>query len=709
MYMSCLAHSLRMKMSPSRLFPSGPRFLPLTTFSPPASSAPTFPTTEITYPDVRNVPPPVIPEEQPHVPDSVELRGQSQEPSRPKTGSIHLPTPDPPSSSPMVHRPVGPLQGKKRLLKRKVQEDPFIDSSPTPLSPTPLVTRKVVEWNEVPFQNPRLQTRNPVESVWPPTRKRKECEGPKNSTESHTPTTRAIIGCKQVKVVASSSKVKLPPSTVYRPDNLIGTALQVSSQVPVPMPEGAAFLKPAIRPYEGTKTSERSRAVVTEQPPTKRQKLGHPAVTHQESSHSTLALVSTSTPATQQRNHRVNDERPAARHIDLRESLKKRRLSGKGSLRSSRGSTISNKNSIPNHTNRRDSAASSASRHGVSNDGDSELLSLFERDLSELGEQYGFALRVVKQTYLQFGTLEKTVVALRALNAIMKGAQDRLYEEMQRLGNKQDHDDTNENDSIPDGLIPKGVSGGKEKGKEVGEREHHGASSNKRHRQSHNYKHLTTDVEDQSEYSPPSKIHADRYTKSQHEGREEDASFAASGGGRFAMHLRNGSQEEGVSDGQEFPRHATTIRRGLEPSSPLDPVRERSPTSDEEESVPQRETVERHGEEDDDDDIEVAMPDGLDVSPDECEVRDPTPEVKQVDDGELVLKAEHKRLCSEVTLGNQNVLRAFEERQDSNLWGKEHGDWVTQMFSSLEEAQKLRRQMKTEEGEEYEPDESILS
>jgi len=596
------------------------------------------------------------------------------------------------------------VQGKKRLLKRKLPDDPFIDN--TPPQPTPErhpATRKAPGLNGVPIQNPYVPTRNPAENVWPPNRKRKESEGPKKFTETHTPTNRAVIGRKtQVTSIASSSKVKIPPSTAHRPDNLVGTALQVSTQMSVPMPKDAALQKTtaAISPYEGTKTSER--AVVTEQPPTKRRKVGHPAVTHQGSSHNTLAVVPTSTPATQG-NHRVNDERPATRHIDLRESLKKRRLSGKSSLLSS---SISNKNSISNLANRRDSAASSTSRQRVSNDGDLEILSLFERDLSELGEQYGFSLGVVKKTYLQFGTLEKTVVALRALNAIMKDAQHKLHGEMHRFWNKQDHDDTNESDVIPEGLIPKGVSsGGKGKDKEVGGREHHEASSDKQHRQSHDYEYPTTEVEDQLEYSSPSKTYADQYTEG---GREED--------GRSSMPFRNGSREERVSDGREFPRCATTIRRGLEPSSPLDPDREHSPTPDEDESVPQRVTVERHEEEEDVGDIDVAMHDGSDVSPDEYE--EPTPDVKQVDDEELVLKAELKRLCFDVTLENQNILRAFEERQDCDLWGTERGDWVTQMFSSLIDAQKIRRQAyyqmkarKTEEREEHEPvaDESILS
>jgi hypothetical protein len=421
-----------------------------------------------------------------------------------------------------------------------------------------------------PFRNRYLQTRNPGGSesvtVWPPSRKRKENVGP---TEVHAATIKTIAGQKtqqQVNAVASSSKVKLPASTALRPDDpfLIGTAPQKAKQLPAPMPKSAMLSKPQ------PSTSAVGSGNRTEQPPTKRQKFVHPAVKRQEPVN--LASIPTSSPvAFIQNNAPPNEERPATRHIDLRESLRKRRLhSGRrSSLRSSRGSTASIPNSISTHANRRDSAASSASHHRrqhTSNAEDVELMSLFERDLAELGEQYGFALGVVKKTYLQFGTLEKTVVVLRALNAIMKGAQDKLWEEMERFENNGDND-ADEGDMIPEGVIPKHVSsGGKGKEKEIGEGQHHGTPSNKRHWQSLNYKPLTIELEDQSEYSPPSRTRAGRYAKLQKEGREEEALIAASGG-RIALHLRNEGRQ--VSGGREAQGRATTIKRGMEPSSPL--------------------------------------------------------------------------------------------------------------------------------------------
>lgn len=577
--------------------------------------------------------------------------------------------------------------------------------------------------NEGPFRNIFVQTRNPGENnslvISPPTCKRKENEGSQKITESRAFTTTAVFGRKtqqQVNATASSSKVKLSPSIVLQPDDpfLTGTALQESAQLPVPMRKGAVLSETQADTAavgKRFKTNKRSWAFVIEQPPTKRQKFG-PALARQESSLNTLAHVPTSSPATQN-NSRTNNKWPARRHINLHESLRGRHPH---SGISSRGSTISNSNSISYHTNRHNSEASFAShnrRQHVSND--VELISLLERDLSELGDLYGFALRIVKQTYLQFGTLEKTVVVLRALNAIMKGAQDKLYEEMQRLGNKQNHDDTDECDLIPQGVVPKIISSG-EKEKEIGEQESYCVSSNKRHRQSLNYKPLTTDIEDQSEYSPPSRTRAGRYTKLQKEGREEEALIAASGG---TIHLRNWSRE-GVSDGKESLRRARTIKTGMGPSSPLGLDRERSPTPDEEESVEQRET--EGGEEghydggEGDDDIEVVKNDRVDISLDECEVREPTPEVERADDKELGLKAELKKLCSEVTLGNQSILRAFEKR---DLSGRDGGDWIVQMFLSLKETQEIRRQghcqkkfNKTEEvAQEYGPnaDEGALS
>jgi len=119
------------------------------------------------------------------------------------------------------------------------------------------------------------------------------------------------------------------------------------------------------------------------------------------------------------------------------------------------------------------------------------------------------------------------------------------------------------------------------------------------------------------------------------------------------------------------------------PLSPLDLDREHLPTPYKEGSVGLRESEgEEEGRYDGEDD-EVVKHGGVE---DECEVHKPMPEV---DDKELGLKAELRKLCSEVTLGNQNILTAFEKR---DLLGRGSGDWIVQMFSSLKEIQKIRRQ-----------------
>ena len=521
-------------------------------------------------------------------------------------------------SSPPVRHPTGP-HGEKRLLKRKVpDEDPFLDNTSPPSSPTPglyLATRKAPPvLNEGPFRNHYVQTRNPTGNespvVWPPSRNGKE----------------------------------------------------------------------------KTKAADR-RVAGTEEPPAKRKK----------SVHNTLESNPTSSPVAifndSPRNVRAHNERVALRHIDFRESLKKsRRRFGKSSLLGSRATTASISNSISNHVNQRDSVASSASHHRlqfVSSEEDVEFISLFERDLRELGEKYGFTLGVVKQTYLLYGTLEKTVIALQAFNTLMKGAQDKLYEEIQRYfdRNGKGHD-TDDEELIPAGLTPKhAASRGKGKEKESGEQNSH----DKRPRQSLNYKPLTTSVEDQS-YSPPPRTRAGRYTKLQKKGLDEEALVAASGGTRLrkttgwlALHGRNESGEEKLSSGRDLQRVTKNVR-GTEPSLPLYMDPHHSPVPDED-FVALNEAerqVHEEEEEEDNDNIELTTT----VSPDRREVRDPTPEPEQVDDKELF---EHKKLCSEATLGNQDILRAFEDEHDGDLLRERGGEWIKERLTALKEAQELRR------------------
>jgi hypothetical protein len=543
--------------------------------------------------------------------------------------------------------------------------------------------------NEGPFGNRFVQTRNPADNenvtVWPPNRKRKETDGASQTTTAHASATGAVIGQKLQQTVASSSKVKLPASTALKPDDplLMGTASQR------PVPKGVAQSIPtAVGSDDRTMNIECSRRVDTEQPFIKRQKVGHPLVARQES---ISASLSASTLFAHMSNNsqgtaRVPGEKSSARHIDLRVSLRKKHSRfGKSPLLSSRSSTASISNFTANRANRRDSTAS---RHRyVTEDKDQELISLFERDLAGLGEQYGFALGVVKQTYLQFGTLEKTVVVLRTLNAYMMGAQDRVYDEMQRIFNGQDEDEnTDDGELIPEGVIPK-VSSSKGKEKKTGDGESHGTPSNKRQRQSLNYKPLTIDHEDQSAYSPPSRTRAGRYTKLQKEGREEEALIAASGGTRGARR-------------REAQHQAIMIKRGMEPSPPSDLDPGRSPTpefigvheADSEAEKHEEEEEEEEEEEDNDGDVGLIIEhDRMDVSPDQYQVRQPMPELEQIDDEEFGWKAEYRKLCSEVTFENQDTLRAFQERHDDALLKTQSWGLIKEGLAALQGAQEVRR------------------
>ena len=72
--------------------------------------------------------------------------------------------------------------------------------------------------------------------------------------------------------------------------------------------------------------------------------------------------------------------------------------------------------------------------------------------------------------------------ALQALNKMMREVQNQLLEEMQRLGSDKD-DDSDDEDLIPEGLIPKKVSSqsGAVRTKETGGEESHDTPAIKRH------------------------------------------------------------------------------------------------------------------------------------------------------------------------------------------------------------------------------------
>ena len=659
----------------------------LINFSPPASSTTSSPRTERIYPDLQDLPPSKISEADVNIPGILDVASSArsfQDPSSQKSKPTRLPesSPRPPS----VQKREGTPQVEKRMLKRKVpDEDPFTDGTP-PSSPTPdrrLATRKALPiLNEGPFGNRYVRTRTSTENeaaaVWPPNRKHKGIDEPPKA-----PVSKETAIHQQHNAIASSSKVKLPASTALRPNDplLIGTAMQnLAGQVPISKTDGLlATSKPqaiatSVRPE---KTSERSRAVGVEQPPAKKQKVAHSVVTHQEPAQSTVAR----TAGNFQDNPFPDKERPTTRRIDLRANLRKKHLrSGRVSHLSSRSSPASISKSISNVASRRDSVVSTAShrRQSVQNEEDIELMSLFERDLARLGEQYGFALGVVKQTYLQFGSLEKTVLVLRTLNGYMKSAQDRVYEDMQRLFNGKDQaQDSDDGELIPEGVIPKATSTiGKGKEREDEDGENNSSPSNKRHRQSLNYVPITTDVEEQSEYSPPSRTRAKRYAKLQKEGREEEVSTASLGPTPAQSPIGFALQEDNNVSRRDIQRRPTTVRRGREPSSSLAPDSEVSATPDDDEPVEMRQ-AELEEEEEDENDLMILSS--------ECE---PAPEI---DDEEHRLKAEHKKLSSEATLKNHDALRAFEEGQVSGHWKGWSWELVNERLDVLKSAQEVRR------------------
>ena len=640
-----------------------------------------------------------------HIPGSFDVA-----PSPRKSNTTQVSDSSPRLSS--VHRREGAPQVERRMLKRKApEEDPFTDGTP-PSSPTPgrrLATRKVLPiLNEGPFGNRYVQiqksTENEDATVWPPNRKHRGNDGPSKSLKA--PVSKEAVVNHQLNAVASSSKVKLPASTALRPDDplLVRTATQMmAGKVHISTVGRSIFttskqqaIATSLRPE---KTIE-SKTVGAEQPPSKKQKVAHSLVTHQEPAQSTVAAVLAPRPVARisgdfQDNPQADNERPTTRRIDLRASLRNKYLrSGRSSLLSSRSSPASISKSTSNLGSRRDSGVSTASkrrRRSVADEQDIEIMSLFERDLARLGEQYGFALGVVKQTYLQFESLEKTVLVLRTLNEYMKSAQDRVYEDMERLFNGKDQAQDSDDGDIPEGVIPKAASTiGKGKERDNGDGEINTTPSNKRHRQSLNYIPLTTDVEDQSEYSPPSRTRAKRYAKLQKEGREEEALAAAlrttpaQGRGGFAI------QESTKISGKEVQRSPTTVRRDTGPSSPLAPDSERSPTPDDDGLVEMRPAKEEEEEEDEN----VIM-----ILSSETEQR------FEIDDEEPRLKAEYKKLSSEATLKNHDALRAFEETQDGDRWRERSWELVKERLDVLGSAQEARKQI--EATKKAEVDESV--
>jgi hypothetical protein len=685
-------------------------------FNRPPQTPSNTPSVERMYPDLQNAPDPDIQNKESHIPGSFNPQrplNPSQEPTPPQSE----PSRHPPTSPQVVHPPVlVPTRPVKKVLKRKIpDEDPFLDNIPaSPANRSPVTKGHPPVLKEGPYRNSYVFAQPTAEAVWPPERKRKTFElaneklstdAPLASvapTEHNQPTApmqqphqRRRQRVKQrPNAVASSSKVKLP-ATAVQPDG--------------PLPNTSAKLPPS------SKTEQAN----------KRQKTENYSNTSNHHSHRDVATPSPSdSGAIVDKNPVVNTT--SLPRIDLRESLQNRLLSlsstsRRGSISSSRASvSASHLSSVSRYVRRRESAASTSSRHrrpSVISEKDIILFSLFKREMEKLGSEYGFSGDIVLNTYAETGSMENTRAVLTHMNMSMRAAQQGIYEARPDLFKHCAHESDNDDDSFPEGVIPLQSSPGQKQrgktkrkssvGKDMALGQKIRSSSARYARPSLNYKPLSGDEQDAlSDYSPPSRTRARRYSKLQKEGREEEALAVAFGDSPirrrsdgFFLHNKSEGQEisgDGATDREVRPQ-VTMIRRGMEPSSPLET--QSSPLMGEdamsvdgneisESSVPaDHEVPFQHG---DAEDYGGAEADESDVFSDK---RQSTRKIAPDEDAaQLARMEEHKRISSEVTIDNQDEMRAFEQKNDPDLLRRWSANWIRERVTSIREAQERRRE-----------------
>ena len=687
------------------------------------------PSVEWIYPDLQNAPDPNIRDKESHIPGSFDPQrplNPSQEPTPPQSE----PSKYPPTSPQVVHPPVlVPTRPVKKVLKRKIpDEDPFLDTvpPPSPANRSPVTKGPPPVLKEGPYRNSYVPAQHAAEAVWPPERKRKTLElaNEKVSTDAplasvapteqkapmQQPHQRRRQRAKQrANAVASSSKVKLSAAAV-QPDD--------------PLPNPSAKLPPSSK---------------TEQPANKRLKTENHLNTSSHHLHRDVVTRNTPSPSDSSviiyKNSVVNTT--SLPRIDLRESLQNRlyslsSTSRRGSISSSRASaSASHLSSVSRYARRRESAASTNSPHrrpSVMSEKETILFSLFKREMEKLGKEYGFSSDIVLNTYAETGSFENTRAVLTHMNMSMRAAQQGIYEARPDLFNHRPHETDNDDDSFPEGVLPLQSSPGQKQrgktkrkssvGKDMASGQKMRRSSAKYSRPSLNYKPLSGDEQDAlSDYSPPFRTRARRYSKLQKEGREEEALAVAFGDSPIrrrcdgpSLHNRSEGQEisgDGARDREVRPR-VTTIRRGMEPSSPLET--QPSPLMGEdamsvdgdeitESSVPaDGELPFQHGERrrinGDAEDYEVfdggAEDDDSDVSSDK---RQSTKKIAPDEDAaQLARIEEHRRISSEVTIDNQDEMRAFEQENDTDLLRRWSANWIRQRVTTIREAQERRRE-----------------
>jgi len=644
------------------------------------------------YPDLQDAPDPDIQDKESHISGSFNPQrplNPSQEPTPPQSEPGKHPT-----SPQVVHPPVlVPTRPVKKVLKRKIwDEDPFLDNVPasSPASGSPVTKGHPPVLKEGPYRNSYVFAQPTAEAVWPPERKRKSFELPNAKLSTDDPLAfvaptehNQSTALKQQPHQHRRQRVKQDPNAVASSSKvkLSATAVQLDGL----LPNTSAKLPPS-------KTEHAN----------KRQKTENHSKTSNHHSHRDVVAPSPSDSNVIVYENPVVDTTSLPR-IDFRQSLQNRLLSlsstsRRGSIYSSRASASASRlSSISRYVRRRESAASTSSRHrrpSVISEKDLILFSLFKREMERLGNEYGFSGDIVRNTYAETGSFENTRSVLAHMNVSMRAAQQGIYEARPDLFERRAHENDDDDDSFPEGVIPvQSTPGQKQRGKikrksSVGKAlgQKIRSSLARYARPSLNYKPLSGDEQDAlSDYSPPSRTRARRYWKLQKEGREEEA-IAVAFGDSPIRHSKSAGQEisgYGARDREVRPQ-VTTIRRGMEPSSPL----ETQPSMGEDAmSVDGNEFVQLDSDAEDDGGAEA---EDSDVFSDK---RQSTRKMASDEDAaQLACMEEHKRISAEVTIDNQDEMRVFEQQNDADLLRRWSANWIRERVTGIREAQERRRE-----------------
>lgn len=645
-----------------------------------------------------------MPDKEAHIPGPSEARPliPFQEPT-PQSEPNRYPPISLQNDHPLV--PVS-TQPVKNVLKRKFgDDDPFVDNAllPSPSSRSPMKRGRPPVLKEGPYRNSYVPAQHSVETaVWPPERNRKDSVVANKKLATPAIVTEPAAQVQQVRrrlpqnvrqhvnAVASSSKVKLPDAVVQTGD---------------PFPKSPPSSK-------------------TVQQANKRPKSEH---NPNESNYHTYRDVVTNKTlpfAGAIECKKAGDNMDTLPRIDLRESLQNRShsrnsTSRKGSIFSSRASASASHSSfgVPHYNRRRESAVSSDSCHNrpsMTDEMKNTLISLLEQEMEKIGKEYGFSGSVALKTFLETGSFEKMRAVLTHMNKSMIAVQQGLYEAQPDLFRYRAHESDND-DSFPEGVTPARSTPGqtlKDKAKKsrgfCKDMALQQRPRGKNPRPSLNYKPpFANEQETLSDYSPPYRTRARRYSKLRKEGREEEALAVAIGdiparpkGSRTSLHERSvgqGATEEdigGIRERWKYLPQPTMIRRGMEPSSPAEmqasPVREDEISGSDDQDPFQ--DAKRRRLKGDVAHYEVAD-EGAESESDSDVNSDTKMEVEQDESvAQLMRMEEHKRLSSEVNMKNQDEMRAFELENDPDLLRRWTADWIRQRVTTMREVQERRQE-----------------